>query len=59
MMSPMRRTIRRGADERFAAWLWTGPVGRFYGGFADFVVVLARIAWARLRRRFGRLARSR
>jgi hypothetical protein len=36
---------------RFAAWLYTGPVGHLYAGAADAATLLARYWWARLRRR--------
>lgn len=34
---------------RAAAWLVTGPAGHLYGGVADWLGLLARYAWARVR----------
>jgi hypothetical protein len=36
---------------RLAAWLVTGPVGHLWAGIVDWLALLGRIAWARLRRR--------
>jgi hypothetical protein len=36
---------------RFAAWLYTGPVGHLYAGTADVLTLLARYFWARARGR--------
>jgi hypothetical protein len=36
---------------RVLAWLYTGPVGHGYGGVADWLTVLGRVAAARVRRR--------
>jgi hypothetical protein len=36
---------------RFAAWLYTGPLGHLYAGAADTAVLLTRFCWARLRGR--------
>jgi hypothetical protein len=36
---------------RFAAWLYTGPVGHLYAGLADVATLAARFGWARLRGR--------
>jgi hypothetical protein len=36
---------------RFAAWLYTGPVGHLYGGTADALELLVRYWWARARGR--------
>jgi hypothetical protein len=36
---------------RLLAWLYTGPLGHLYGGLADWAVLLARCARARLRTR--------
>jgi hypothetical protein len=36
---------------RLAAWLVTGPVGHLYAGVADWLTLLVRWAWARVRRR--------
>lgn len=47
-------TLRRPPHERFAAWLWTGPIGHLYGGLTDFVLLLARILGGRARRSIGR-----
>jgi len=32
-----------------SAWLATGPLGHLYAGVVDWVVLLARLAWARAR----------
>lgn len=37
--------------ERFAAWLVTGPIGFLAAGVIDWVVVVRKIAWARVRGR--------
>lgn len=37
--------------ERVAARLLTGPVGHLVAGVVDWLVLLARIAWARVRGR--------
>jgi hypothetical protein len=42
---------RRGAAERFGAWLVTGPVGRFLAFFYDAVVAVANGLANRLRQR--------
>ena len=44
-------TLRSAARMRFAAWLYTGPIGHLYGGLADWGELFARYTWARLRRR--------
>jgi len=31
------------------AWLYTGPVGHLAAGVADWVTLLARLAWSRAR----------
>ncbi|MFL5846006.1 MAG: hypothetical protein ACJ762_15065 [Solirubrobacteraceae bacterium] len=36
---------------RFAAWLYTGPVGHLYAGTADLVLLVVRYRWARARGR--------
>jgi hypothetical protein len=36
---------------RAAAWLYTGPLGHLYGGLADWVSLLGRLALARARGR--------
>jgi hypothetical protein len=36
---------------RFAAWLYTGPLGHLYAGTADALGLLARYWWARIRGR--------
>jgi hypothetical protein len=36
---------------RVAAWLVTGPVAHFVAGFLDWVELLCRWGWARLRGR--------
>ncbi len=36
---------------RLAAWIVTGPVGHLYGGVADWLGLLTRLAWARARGR--------
>jgi hypothetical protein len=33
---------------RLESWLWTGPLGHFVGGAADFATALARYGVARL-----------
>jgi hypothetical protein len=39
---------------RLAAWVYTGPLGHFYGGLADWAALLARLALTRARRRARR-----
>jgi hypothetical protein len=34
---------------RFAAWLVTGPLGHLWAGVADWVELLARWLWSKLR----------
>jgi hypothetical protein len=51
--------ISRPLAERVQAWLWTGPLGHLYGGLVDFVTLLSRILWGRVRRATGRAANSR
>ncbi|MBA2764541.1 MAG: hypothetical protein H0U42_07635 [Thermoleophilaceae bacterium] len=46
--------LRRGGAERLLAWIYTGPLGRLWGGVVDLAVLLVRIGWARLRARTGR-----
>jgi len=36
---------------RVAAWLLTGPVGHAVAGFSDWLVLLSRYVWARVRGR--------
>jgi hypothetical protein len=36
---------------RFAAWLYTGPLGHLYAGTADVLTLLSRFALARARER--------
>jgi hypothetical protein len=36
---------------RFAAWLYTGPIGHLYAGLADWLTLLTRYWWARARGR--------
>jgi hypothetical protein len=33
------------------AWLYTGPLGHLAAGVADWVELLTRFAWSRIRRR--------
>jgi hypothetical protein len=35
---------------RLAAWLVTGPLGHAWAGVLDWVELVARSAWARVRR---------
>jgi hypothetical protein len=49
----MARTPRRGAGERAAAWLYTGPLGHLYGTLADIAVVWARWLASRGRAKLG------
>jgi hypothetical protein len=35
---------------RLAAWLVTGPLGHLLAGVADWLALLARWAWSRVRR---------
>jgi len=42
---------RAGPGTRAAAWIITGPLGHAYGGAADWVVLVVRWRWARLRGR--------
>jgi hypothetical protein len=37
--------------DRIAAAIVTGPLGHLYAGLVDLVVIAARQAWARARRR--------
>jgi hypothetical protein len=46
--SPSRGT---GARDHFLTWYFTGPLGHFVAGFADWVQLLSRYAWARARGR--------
>jgi hypothetical protein len=39
------------AMTRFAAWLYTGPVGHLYGGLADWSELMGRYLWAKARGR--------
>jgi hypothetical protein len=34
-----------------AAWLVTGPIGHFAAGAVDWLILLARLGWARARGR--------
>jgi hypothetical protein len=43
--------MRSTARDRLLAWLLTGPVGHFAAAVADWVVLLGRYQWARLRGR--------
>src|SRR5206468_509443 len=47
-----RRTIPsavvRSPRTRFAAWLYTGPLGHLYAGVADWLTLLSRYWWARV-----------
>jgi hypothetical protein len=43
--------VRPSLVTRVQAWLWTGPVGHTWGGFADWVSLLRRYWWARARGR--------
>lgn len=36
---------------RLGAWLVTGPLGHLYSGMADWLELMARYGWARLRGR--------
>jgi hypothetical protein len=36
---------------RLAAWVVTGPVGHLWAGVVDWLVVLGRVVWARVRGR--------
>jgi hypothetical protein len=36
---------------RFAAWLYTGPVGHLYGGVADWTELMTRYLISRTRSR--------
>jgi hypothetical protein len=39
---------------RFAAWLYSGPIGHLYAGLTDAIVLLVRYRWAKARgRRIG------
>jgi hypothetical protein len=42
---------------RVAAWLVTGPVGHLVAGVVDWAALLARLWWARARRREPRRVR--
>lgn len=48
--------MRRTARDRLLAWLVTGPVGHFAAGVADWLELLGRWQWSRVR---GSLARVR
>jgi hypothetical protein len=45
---PVRRPS---PSTRALAWLYTGPLGHLYGGVADSVTLLGRLALARARGR--------
>jgi hypothetical protein len=44
-------TSFRHPAERLLAWFFTGPVGHFVAGSADWAGLLVRYAWARARGR--------
>jgi hypothetical protein len=48
------RAPRLSPSTRALAWIYTGPIGHLYGGLADWVVLLWRLAFARARRRVRR-----
>jgi hypothetical protein len=48
---PVSATSRPPAHRRFAAWLWTGPLGHLLGGGLDLLEALGRYWLARLRGR--------
>jgi hypothetical protein len=39
------------SSTRFAAWIYTGPLGHLYGGLADWAGLLSRHALSRARAR--------
>jgi hypothetical protein len=43
--------LSRGPAERALAWLYTGPLGHLYGVVADLLVLWARYAASRLRKK--------
>jgi hypothetical protein len=45
-------SVSRGPAERALAWLYTGPLGHLYGVVADVVMLWARYAASRLRKRY-------
>jgi hypothetical protein len=47
--------LRRGPPERLAAWLYTGPLGHFYGVVADIAELWTRYAAGRMRARLRAL----
>jgi hypothetical protein len=42
---------RRGLSERFAAWIYTGPLGHLWGALADISEMWLRWMWSRVRTR--------
>jgi hypothetical protein len=42
---------RLSPSTRFAAWIYTGPLGHLYGGLADWAALLSRHALSRARAR--------
>jgi hypothetical protein len=45
---------RLSPSTRVLAWIYTGPLGHLYGGLADWITLLSRLAFARARRRVRR-----
>jgi hypothetical protein len=45
---------RLSPSTRLLAWIYTGPLGHLYGGLADWVSLLGRLAAARMRARVRR-----
>jgi hypothetical protein len=41
----------RAVSDRALTWYFTGPLGHFVAGFADWAQLLRRYAWARARGR--------
>lgn len=45
------RAPRLSPSTRALAWIYTGPIGHLYGGLVDWLVLLWRLALARVRAR--------
>jgi hypothetical protein len=45
------RARRLSPSTRALAWIYTGPLGHLYGGLVDWVLLLWRLALARVRTR--------
>jgi phosphate/sulfate permease len=45
------RALRPRPGERALAWVVTGPIGHLVAGLIDWIALLVRLAWARVRGR--------